>query len=341
MSFDRPDMKYWNDDINMSGETTFTPGVESNFYGELNQQNMEQFNQVGDFHFNQNPYQNQEQPPIMQYGQQSQVSNFDINSNLNLNATSFHSPDTDKSSDLGLIAVDNSIGMDRATPESIEDVKTSKAKLKKQILDEQDAILIARDDSELTEVELQAKKKAQNRAAQRAFRERKESKLRELEAKLNKSEEEKQKLLDQLANANRQNNTIQSATDFLRRDESNNKYHGNLDGFTGSGANNDFDKFTFPKTQEDFINVLAKGHPVKRETLKKVYENEEYPDTKLLAIGAVWDYLQLKAEEFEIDDYSFDVEGIMNKLKGHERCHGFGPAYPLVLVDEAIKDCMR
>ena len=42
------------------------------------------------------------------------------------------------------------------------------------------------------------KRKAQNRAAQRAFRERKESKLKELEAKLLASEEERQKLLDEL-----------------------------------------------------------------------------------------------------------------------------------------------
>lgn len=58
--------------------------------------------------------------------------------------------------------------------------------------------MIARDDSELTEEELQMKRKAQNRAAQRAFRERKESKLKELEAKLLASEEERQKLLDEL-----------------------------------------------------------------------------------------------------------------------------------------------
>ena len=65
-------------------------------------------------------------------------------------------------------------------------------------MDEKDAALIARDDSELTEEELQMKRKAQNRAAQRAFRERKESKLKELEAKLLASEEERQKLLDEL-----------------------------------------------------------------------------------------------------------------------------------------------
>lgn len=207
-----------------------------------------------------------------------------------------------------------------------EQVNGNKRKSKRQLLDEEDAVLIARDDSELTEEELQLKRKAQNRAAQRAFRERKETKLKELEAKLLQSEEERQKLMEQLEIIRKQNLSISTENEILRTNE------GSL-----IASKAPVNKFHFPQSQDDFINEITRGtnHQVKRDSINKVYDNSE--GEKLLALGAVWDYLQIKAEEANLDLTTIDFNEVMDKLKGNEKCHGYGPAYPLSLVRQAVE----
>lgn len=209
---------------------------------------------------------------------------------------------------------------------------------KRQMLDEQDALLIARDDSELTEDELQMKRKAQNRAAQRAFRERKETKLKELEAKLLQSEEERQKLMDQLEIIRKQNISITTENEILRSS-------GDINGGNAFQTRHSHiapvNKFDFPKTQDDFIEHVLRGtnHKLKEENKNKVYADNE--GRKLLALGAVWDYLQIKVEEADLDFNSIDFNDVMERLKGAERCHGYGPAYPLDLVDQAIESSLN
>lgn len=205
-----------------------------------------------------------------------------------------------------------------------------RAKSKRQILDEEDAILIARDDNDLTEQELQLKKKAQNRAAQRAFRERKETKLKELEAKLLESEIERQKLAEQLDSIRKKNISMENEI-FLNKNDSK--------GVGRVSAN----EFSFPKTEDDFIQGLVAGtdHQLNNNTIYKVYDSPDHPGNKILAIGAVWDYLQIKVEELDLDYTSVNIPEIMLKLKGHEKCHGFGPAYPLDLVDSVISECLQ
>ncbi|KAI5957791.1 FCR3 [Candida theae] len=211
-----------------------------------------------------------------------------------------------------------------------EQASRNTKKSKRALLDEEDALLIARDDSELTEEELQLKRKAQNRAAQRAFRERKETKLKELEAKLLQSEEERQKLMEQLDIIRKQNLSISTENEILRTNEG-----------SAIGSRVPIDKFHFPQSQDDFINEITRGtnHQVKRESINKVYDNSQ--GEKLLALGAVWDYLQIKAEEANLDLTTIDFTEVMDKLKGNERCHGFGPAYPLSLVQQAVESSFR
>ncbi|CUM68289.1 uncharacterized protein PRCAT00006011001 [Priceomyces carsonii] len=200
-----------------------------------------------------------------------------------------------------------------------------KGKLKKQYLDEQDAKLIARDDSELTEEELAMKRKAQNRAAQRAFRERKETKLREYEDRLLKSEEEKQNLINQLDLIRQQNISILMENELLKLSGSDGNNSTRLEGL---------DKFLFPQSQSEFINKYADYHEVNPDTVNKIYDSPENPSEKVLTIGALWDYLQLKAEEKE----ALDVADVMAKLKGNEKCHGYGPAYSFNLINHIINE---
>lgn len=215
------------------------------------------------------------------------------------------------------------------SPVSVSEDK-KKPKSKKQLLNEQDAILIAKDDSELNEEELQMKRKAQNRAAQRAFRERKETKLKELECKLAESEEEKRRLLSQLNLAKQQNFSILTENEYLKNRSSSEQ---NL-----VNKSDDTMNVILPKNQRDFIYGLAGNHQVNNDTINKVYENPEVPGKKLLAVGAVWDYLQLKSQESEKYE-NLDILEIMGCLKGNERCHGYGPAYPLELVEQVVDEC--
>lgn len=214
--------------------------------------------------------------------------------------------------------------------------KSGLVKSKKQLLDEQDAILMARDDSELNEEELAKKRKAQNRAAQRAFRERKETKLKDLEIKLLQSEDERQKLLQQLDQIRQHNLTMQTENQLLRSGNDAPSHH---IGLYAEHANRGANKFTFPQNPREFVESLYAGtsHKIKDETYNKIYEEPDEPGKKVLAVGAVWDYLQIKAEQPEYEG-KLDCYEVMLKLKGSEKCHGFGPAYPLELVDKAIND---
>lgn len=225
------------------------------------------------------------------------------------------------------------------SPQSTEDVSDGKRKSKRQMANEEDARLIARDDLELNEKELAAKRKAQNRQAQRAFRERKETRLKELEAKLVQLEEEKQRLMDQIECMLEHNKSIASENESLR-------LHRPLvlpESMTGAApVAPTHQRFQFPLSQDQFIDGLVGGteHKVKMDHINRVYT---LPDTqdKLMAIGAVWDYLLARLEEAGIELETDDIQAIMQSLKGHERCHGFGPAYPVSDVDAAYLETTR
>lgn len=196
---------------------------------------------------------------------------------------------------------------------------------------EEEAALLARDDTELSEKELQLKRKAQNRLAQRAFRERKETRMKELELKLTQSEDEKKRLLDQLDLIRKHNLTMQSENERLRSLASLTAAE-HSDTKPPSGFS-----FAFPSTQEDFVhNLVGNAHEIDTNNINRVYELPQEPGEKILAVGAVWDYLVRMAEDLDKD---IDVIEIMEKLKGHERCHGYGPAYPLKLVQEVAERC--
>lgn len=205
-----------------------------------------------------------------------------------------------------------------------------KTKAKKPFLTEQESILLDRDDSELSDKELAIKKKAQNRLAQRAFRERKESKLKELENKLLESEGERQKLLEKLDEIKLQYISMRTENRLLRNTSDNQA------SAPSYGVNLENARFVFPQSQEEFIAEMVdqKNHNIKPATVNKVYDEPQNPGRKVLVVGAVWDYLQIKAEEEEYEN--IDMMEVMALLKGKEACHGYGPAYPLDLVDSAL-----
>lgn len=209
---------------------------------------------------------------------------------------------------------------------SPNDYGNEKGKSKKpraRILTDKEEAVMNKDDLELSEEELKIKKKAHNRLAQRAFRERKRTELKDLESKLLQSEEERQKLLKVLQDiklAKSDENLLRSGGDP-----------------TAGGIDFENSRFSFPSSQEEFINhmVDVAKHNVNPDTVNKVYEQPENPGRKVLAVGAVWDYLQIKAEEEGYE--GVDMYDVMQLLKGSEKCHGYGPAYELELVNASLE----
>ncbi|QPG74698.1 hypothetical protein FOA43_002031 [Brettanomyces nanus] len=184
----------------------------------------------------------------------------------------------------------------------------------------------ALDRRKLTDNQLYQRRKAQNRAAQRAFRERKEGKLRELSAKLDMAESEKRELQKQLQDLKQKNSMLDMENKLLHKDSTSPPQH--LSPSNGS--------FAFPQfTREKFIegSVDMNKHIWNDDMLgSKRYDVDH---TSLLTASAVWDYLVefgKMNEEIEVD-----IPGIMNDLKGKEVCHGYGPAYSLGLVTATLK----
>lgn len=197
----------------------------------------------------------------------------------------------------------------------------------KPILTEEESRLIDCPDVQLSEKELAVKKKALNRMAQRAFRERKETKLKQLESKLLESEDERQKLRDELEQIQVRYASLSSENRILRT--------GNESSDSPTEIKDQ--KFSFPSTQDQFILNMLEGntvHKVNPENVNRVYNEPTNPSAKLLAIGAVWDYLQIKQEEEEFENV--DMLEVMQHLRGNEKCHGYGPAYALDLVNNVL-----
>ncbi|AGO10470.1 AaceriABR018Cp [[Ashbya] aceris (nom. inval.)] len=167
--------------------------------------------------------------------------------------------------------------------------------------------------------DLKEKKKAQNRAAQKAFRERKEARLRELEQKLKESEENRGALFREVEQLKRENQVINNENRMLLQRTTNN---------LSTGAAEEPEKFTFP----------AKDAAISDPTDGGQNQGIQYfaGGKKLLTVPATWEYLHKISLQRDIDVYY-----IMQLLKGAEVCHGFGPAYTRELIDSLVGECLN
>ncbi|KAH3665855.1 hypothetical protein OGAPHI_004043 [Ogataea philodendri] len=198
------------------------------------------------------------------------------------------------------------------------------------------------------EATMAEKRKAQNRAAQRAFRERKEVKLKELSAKLTQSEAEKQRLLNEIEQLRQRNALLGIENELLHKSENANIVEAPK---LGSGAH----KFDFPRTREEFIKSII--DPQQHQTshtetptpiqaphsmvdgVSYAIEKYHHNDQDLLTVAAVWDYLnELATKNDEVD---FNIPAIIEQLRGKEVCHGHGPAYPISLVNLIVQKTLN
>lgn len=173
------------------------------------------------------------------------------------------------------------------------------------------------------------KKKQRNREAQKAFRDRKDAKLKELELKLRESEIHKQNLYTELENLKKLNTQLIFSNSAVSNGTSMATQSNNLDDVTSSSPQHNL-KFTFPSEDEFFENIM-KGRLDANLREKTLYKNDG--DQQLLTVPATWEYLHSLTDFMELD-----ITYVMERLKGHEMCHGFGAAYKKEVIDAIVEE---
>ncbi|CCK69666.1 bZIP transcription factor KNAG_0C05680 [Huiozyma naganishii CBS 8797] len=205
-----------------------------------------------------------------------------------------------------------------------------------------------------------ARKKAQNRAAQKAFRERKEARLKELEEKLAESENSRHDLMLEIGKLKKLNAEIMLENKVLLQKgaiplspngntaPTNNSSTWNQDSMAVDEPAHS--NFSFPTEDEFYEEMVA--NTVKNKFIRNlnkpnaeengsapanylIKQNTEYTDEfgrRLLTVPATWEYLSKLSE-----DKDFDVSYVMNSLKGEEVCDEHGPAYARNLIDMLVE----
>ncbi|KAG5924930.1 hypothetical protein E4U42_004533 [Claviceps africana] len=169
------------------------------------------------------------------------------------------------------------------------------------------------DDESLTPA--QSRRKAQNRAAQRAFRERKEKHVKDLEAKLADMEAARQQATLENERLKKDLHKISTENEILRA--------------TSSMANKPRPSYSAePATTgpmnyspTDFYSNVLQNHPNKRPSHRIVTSDD---GERLLAAGATWDFI------VNHDLYRrglVDVGDVSDRLKTCARCDGQGPVF--------------
>jgi AP-1-like factor len=170
--------------------------------------------------------------------------------------------------------------------------------------------------------EVEMKRKAQNRAAQRAFRERKEQRVRELEQKLSGAETELAKLRSENERLRKENTILMTENQVLHSSQRT----------AVLAANNQ----TPPAPQQAmfpnhrlYANLVA-GHSEQQPSYL-VYEKEK---ETMLGAGAVW---QMLIEDPVMSAEDMDINFVVEYLKDKAQCDGFGPVFPLREVNQGIR----
>lgn len=173
------------------------------------------------------------------------------------------------------------------------------------------------------------KKKAQNRAAQRAFRERRTQLIKELETKLASVEAENAKLKSTLDKITRENTVLSTENKVLKQQQLQ-AHVNNTDVPRATHPS----KVTFPKSSffETLLDSEIHGKDALQQPSYAVYESKAR-HTVMLGAGAVWKKL---IEDPTIPD-NIDFDMIIDSLKDKAVCDGNGPVFPQYEVDKAVQ----
>ncbi|OJJ39028.1 hypothetical protein ASPWEDRAFT_735754 [Aspergillus wentii DTO 134E9] len=180
-------------------------------------------------------------------------------------------------------------------------------------------------------VPAQSKRKAQNRAAQRAFRERKERHVKELEQKVDQLEQsstrlqaDNERLKQQLAKFSTENEILRATS------------HNNNNNATGNSNHRSDPEPTTTGPMEysptDFYSTLIPdGEPNARHRITVCQKTGE----RLFDAGATWDLIQ-GHELFKRG--LVDIADVSERLKSIAQCDGQGPAFREGAIRSAIEE---
>ncbi|KAH8661871.1 bZIP transcription factor [Xylariales sp. PMI_506] len=180
------------------------------------------------------------------------------------------------------------------------------------------------DDDDMTPA--QSRRKAQNRAAQRAFRERKERHVKDLEAKVASLEAAQQQTNEENEKLKRDLQKMSTENEILRATST-------------MGPNGAMSPASNPPTTTgpmhfnptDFYSDLLANHTNKTPS-HRVVESES--GERLLAAGATWDLI-INHPLFKSG--LVDLADVSERLKSQARCDGQGPVFEEAVILRAIE----
>ncbi|KAF3137029.1 hypothetical protein TWF569_009308 [Orbilia oligospora] len=169
------------------------------------------------------------------------------------------------------------------------------------------------------------KRKAQNRAAQRAFRERKERHVKELEEKLSTLEASSSNVLSENERLKREIQKITTENQILRATSAAQAAHQ-----PPAPAAVDVGPMAYSPT--DFYDVVLEPHKNKTPS----HRISHHPETgeSLLGAAAAWDLIT--NDPLYIDG-QVDIQAVSEFLKPKAKCDGQGPVFPESEVRKAIQ----
>ncbi|KAL8767495.1 MAG: hypothetical protein Q9209_006002 [Squamulea sp. 1 TL-2023] len=182
----------------------------------------------------------------------------------------------------------------------------------------------------------QSRRKAQNRAAQRAFRERKERHVKDLEGKLNNVTSQNSSLLAEIERLQRENEKFATQNEILRATTTPLNVNQNQPGF-----NNHVAHPTSPIAGPMHFSPMTSRHIVSSPTERMVPPGPHRIDfspssgERLYGTGATWDFIQ-NHELFR--QGMVDIALVSQRLQQHAICDGSGPAFPESAIIRAIEN---
>ncbi|KAI2639289.1 hypothetical protein GGS21DRAFT_506894 [Xylaria nigripes] len=182
------------------------------------------------------------------------------------------------------------------------------------------------DDDDLSPA--QSRRKAQNRAAQRAFRERKERHVKDLEAKLASLEAAQSQTATENEKLKREMQKMSTENEILRATSSAHVQNARV---SSSSPVSDITTGPMQYNSDDFYSHLLQNHQNKNRSHRIV----EAGGQRLLAAGATWDYI-INHELFKKG--LIDVGDVSDRLKFQAQCDGQGPVFPESVILQAIME---
>ncbi|KAI1851909.1 hypothetical protein JX265_008285 [Neoarthrinium moseri] len=183
----------------------------------------------------------------------------------------------------------------------------------------------ASDDDDMTPA--QSRRKAQNRAAQRAFRERKERHVKELEAKVASLEAAQQQTSTENQKLKRDLQKMSTENEILRATSTMSQ-----NGSASPASNPPTTTGPMRFNPTDFYSDLLANHTNKTPS-HRVVESEG--GEKLYAAGATWDLI-INHDLFKKG--LVDVGDVSERLKSKARCDGQGPVFEESAIFQAIEE---